>query len=294
MKEFEGSILLFEQFHGKSNIGSSRIRGHWLVKYWPEVEIFKIGRKYKKFIIFQKVYWLEYVEMIKKQYPDTILILDMCDADFLHWGYRIKQMTELMDAVTTSTEELHKFMSKITKKPVRWIPDRLDFEMFKQPKKVHKGRAKIAAWYGYSENFKMLDAAVNSLIKYKFEELIVVASKRRPYMLPISVEGKIQLTNYPWTLETVNEDLLRADLVINPVGLQGRFKYKSNNKTIAAWALGLPVAHNEEELKLLMDEADRIKEANKRYEEVRKDYDIKQSVESLKELIKEIQNVKNR
>lgn len=68
----KGGILLFEQWHGKRNIGSSRIRGHWLAKYWDGLEIFQQGVKYS-FVIFQKCFWLDYVKAYK-----GIKILDLC------------------------------------------------------------------------------------------------------------------------------------------------------------------------------------------------------------------------
>ena len=43
-------VLLFEQFLGKKEVGSSRLRGHWIVKKWKELnpdigecEIFRYG-----------------------------------------------------------------------------------------------------------------------------------------------------------------------------------------------------------------------------------------------------------
>lgn len=275
-------ILLFEQFHGRANIGSSRIRGRWLTKYWEEAEIFKIGAHYD-ILIFQKVYWIEYASQFM-----GLKILDMCDADFLHWGYRIKQMIDLCDAITTSTENLTKYIKKITDKPVIYIPDRLDLESFGNLKKEHAGPTQKVGWYGYSENFLMLDKAINSLVKLKIPELIVIANKRSPYQLPAGVKNKILLTNIPWDLETVNQDLLKCDVILNPQFSGGRWKYKSNNKTINAWALGLPVAHNEAELKSFMNEDNRKIEGDKRYKEVREKYDIKLSVEEYKNLINKI------
>lgn len=280
-------IILFEQFYGKAEIGSSRIRGRWLAKYWPEAEVSKIGGRYDV-IIFQKVYWIEYAEMIREQRPETILILDLCDADFLHWGYRVKQMIDLCDAVTTSTIELAKYITQLTTKPVWCIPDRLDLETFNLPPKEHSGDAKIAAWYGYSENFAMLDSCINALIRNKFTDLIVVASSRQPYQLPAGASGKIRLTNYPWNVKTVNADLQRADIVLNPQTKYGRFKFKSNNKTIAAWALGLPVATTPEELVKFIPEQARKEEVEKRLKEVKEKWDVKLSVESYKNLINEI------
>jgi hypothetical protein len=120
------------------------------------------------------------------------------------------------------------------------------------------------------------------------QNLIVIASKGNPFMLPPSVADKINLINYPWTAGTANDDLLRADVVINPRLDSGRWKYKSNNKTILAWALGLPVAHTKAELAELMTEEQRIAEVDKRRAEVLAEFDVKKSVEEYKALITDI------
>jgi hypothetical protein len=275
-------ILLFEQFHGRFNIGSSRIRGWWLTKYWTEAEIFKIGQKYDV-MIYQKVYWVEHAQNFR-----GIKILDLCDADFLHWGMRVKQMIDLCDAVTTSTQALAKFIIHYTDKPVWVIPDRLDFGDFGTLKKEHKGETKVAAWFGYSENFPMLQPALDSLLKNGIEELIVIADRRKPFILPNYLRDKMTLINYPWTLESIYSDLLKADIVLNPQSKKGRWKFKSNNKTLTAWALGLPVAHTEDELKTFKSAEARQIEGDKRYLEVREKYDIKKSVAEFQALIKEL------
>lgn len=290
-------FLLFEQFHGKQNIGSSRIRGHWLVKNWKqyaeglpieinesEAEVFRMGRKYDV-IVYQKTYWIEHAEKF-----EGIKILDMCDADFLHWGYRVKQMTDLCDAVTTSTEALAEYMRKLTDKPVVCIPDRIALEDFGDMKKDHtgKGIAKVAAWFGYSDNYPMLNTAISSLVRNNFSELIVIADRRNPYQLPPSARDRILLTNMPWTAETVYKDLLGADIILNPKLSSARWKYKSNNKTLTGWALGIPVVHNEPELKAFLTEEARISEGNKRYAEIRDKWDVKRSVIDMKTLISQL------
>lgn len=279
-------FLTFQQFHGKLDIGSSRIRAEWVAKYWPEAEVHKIGGEYDV-IIYQKVYWKEHAKM----FPG-IKILDLCDPDWLHWGHRVKEMIDLCDAVTTSTIEIAKYIVFLTDKPVWYIPDRLDPAMFEIPPKVHSGPTKTAVWYGYSENFPMLTPAIPSLIKHGIEELIVIASSRSPYRINKQYEGKITVTNYPWNKDTVNQDIQRADIVINPRSTKARWKFKSNNKTINAWALGMPVAHNEVELDELMTEAQRKKEAELRLKEVKEKYDVIKSVEEYKKLIAEINEKK--
>lgn len=279
-------VLLFQQFHGREGIGSSRIRGRWLCKYWPEAEPYKFGQHYDV-IIYQKAYWLERIDT-----RSEIRILDMCDPDFMHWGYRIKTMIDSCHAITTSTEALASYWRKLTDKPVMTIPDRLDLEELPSKPKEHKGPTKTAVWFGYSENFPMLDSAVNSLVKVGIEELIVIASKRAPFMLPSALKDKIRLVNFPWSPETVHRDIMQADVVINPMSTSARWKFKSNNKTILAQALGMPVAHNKTELEKLMTEEQRRADVEKNFERVRKEYDVKLSVEDYKKLIEQIQNEK--
>ncbi len=280
-------ILTFEQFHGKKNIGSSRIRVKWPLKFWDDAEEYLMSEDYN-IIIYQKAYWLEHMKQFK-----GIKILDMCDPDFLHWGYRVKECIDNCDAVTTSTIELAKYISKLTDKPVWCIPDRLFLPEFEGLKKDHTGRgkAKVAVWYGYSENFPMVDDVIDSLIKCGIEELIVIASGA--YRLPAGLAGKIKISNLPWSPENYNRDILKGDLVINPTSKKGRFKYKSNNKTINAWAMGMPVASTLEELMVFMDEDARIAEGERRYNQVREEYDVEKTVGEYRELINLCQELRN-
>jgi hypothetical protein len=282
-------ILLFEQFYGKEGIGSSRIRGHWIAKHWKEYgidlgdcEAYLMGQEYDA-IIYQKVYWIEHAKDFK-----GIKILDMCDPDFLHWGYRVKEMVDLCDAVTTSTEALAEFMRKYTEKQVICVPDRMDLESFGIMKKVHTGKAEIAGWFGYSENFPMLDQTITSVIRTGFDELLIIANQKMPYQLPAGARDKIRLNNIAWSQEYVNRDLLGADVILNPTSAQGKWKYKSNNKTLTAWALGLPVANTDKELEMFMDAEARTIEGDKRYAEVREKWHVGLSVEQYKNLIASI------
>jgi len=275
-------ILTSEQMRSEKGIGSSRIRASWLTRYWPEAELFDLGRNYSA-VIFQKAYWVEYAKRFC-----GIRILDICDPDLLHWNSPCKTMADVCDAVTTSTPQLANLISQYTETPTFCVPDRVDLEAVDNYRKVHagRGRARIAAWYGYSMNFQSLDAAVPGLVQNDFERLIVVANGYAPYKLPLKYRGAIQVTNYAWDADSVYGHLLEADLVVNFQLGFGRWRYKSNNKTILAWAIGLPVAHFTQELEMLRSEQSRIEEANRRYVEVRHDYDVRLSVEDYRRLIR--------
>lgn len=280
------AFLTMERYQGRKidSVGSSRIRMRNLFKYWPEAEEFIMGKPYDVLIL-QKVYWKDYVKTFK-----GIKILDMCDPDWFEARHPIVECLQYIDAITTSTVELAKFWAQVTDKPVWYIPDRLVLED-KKPIKNHKGQgdAKTCAWYGYGNNFGALDSAILSLIKYKLN-LIVISNEI--YTSNLDLAEKINLVNYPWSINTVDDDLLKADIVLNPTLNTGKWKYKSNNKTINAWALGLPVAHNSEELKRFIKEDERIKAAKEGLEEVRKYYDIRSSVSDYKALIEEIKKNK--
>jgi hypothetical protein len=284
-------ITTFEQTRKfRVDMGSSRIRAHWLIKHWRQAELFTLGRMYDC-VIFQKVYWLDYA-----RHFSGLKILDLCDPDFLNWRCPFKQMMDYCDAVTTSTEPLAQFARLYTSKPVRCVPDRLDLQWFDGLRKTHQGLGgtKTVAWYGYSTNFPMLEAAIPALLKLGLETLIVIADPAAPYQLPSEAQGRIRLVNLSWDLKTVNANLLGADLVINWRSAQGRWRFKSNNKTISAWALGLPVAHDECELASLMTESSRVAEADKRLEEVRDQWDVRDSVREYVELIDELERSRQR
>ena len=93
-------------------------------------------------------------------------------ADFLHWGYRTKEMLEEVDAVTTSTELLAEALRAFTNKPVICIPDRIDINEITKHK-YHKGDARWVAWFGYSSNFDMLRPVTHFLKKNNLNLIVI-------------------------------------------------------------------------------------------------------------------------
>jgi len=275
-------IWTFEQFHRKKNIGSTRIRADWLIKYWDKAERYVQGKKYET-IIFQKVYYPEFAKLF-----DGLKILDICDGDFLDWACRLRETIEEMDGIICSTEVLVKVVKQMTDKPVIMIPDRLDLDFHKQ-KKNHQGKAEKVVWFGYAHNQKTIETVLPFLEKHKME-LIIISNK--PFVLPVQYIGKIKLTNYPWSVLTVNEDIIKGDIVINPTFKYGNWQFKSNNKTITSWALGMPVADTPEDLERFLNAEERKKEAVKRIKEIKDKYQVQRSVKEYKEFIDKLHEKK--
>ena len=278
----KGAILTFERYLGKRNIGSSRIRGKWLADNWEGVELFTQGQGYD-FIIYQKAYFVEHAKAFK-----GIKIFDLCDPDFLHWGYRTKEMLDNVDIITTSTEALAKTLRNFTTKPVVHIPDRINLKEF-TTKKYHKDRARTVVWYGYSTNFEMLKPVLHFIKKLKLN-LIVISDTS--FLMPNAYVNSIEVRNFPHNWDTVALDIQEGDIVINPQSSKGKWKYKSNNKTLFAWAQGMPVATNLIELQKFLSEEERRKEAIKRTKELEEKWDICYSVNELKTIIKDVKKQK--
>lgn len=276
-------ILTMELYEGrqKNSVGSSRIRGTWLANHWPEAELFKIGKVYDT-VIFQKAYHLDFMKI----FPG-VKILDLCDPDWLE-GKPVKEAIELCDAVTCSSEALREFLSKITEKPVVFIPDRVDLTAHTE-RKAHTGRAERVVWFGYHGNHKVLDGALMTLRRMNLGITII---SDMPYYPQGNVEGiddewfAKNVRNIKYDPETANQEIVDGgDIVINPKIDNGRFKFKSENKTYISWALGMPVAKDSDDIERFMDPEERQKEADLRRKEVEEKYDVRKSVEEFKAVI---------
>ena len=122
-------------------------------------------------------------------------------------------------------------------------------------------------------------------LKKRDLSLIIVADKS---FIPYTQFRDLEIQNYPWSSDNWLDDILRGDIVINPTYDKGRFKYKSDNKTTQAWALGMPVAKIDKDLDRLVSEESRKKEAKEKLALVHKDFNVLKSVIELKDVIEEI------
>lgn len=262
----------------RNSVGSSRIRGNWLVKYWPDAEIYRIGKKYDA-LIFQKVYFDRLAEAFHGP-----KILDICDPDWLE-GREVKKMIELCDAVTCSSKALRDFLKTITSKPVYYIPDRMDIEAFSQQKE-HRGRAKSVVWFGYSSNHPIIDQVLYTIKKLGLQLTVI---SEQPYYPSTAVQDittdwlRENVKYIKYDQDSINEEIIyNGDIVINPRSDYGKYKFKSDNKNYTAWALGMPVARTADDLERFLEEAARVEESKQRRAHVQKYYRTELSVEQYK------------
>lgn len=269
-------LISFQNYHGrtKGKIGSSVIRVDWLLNHWKEAEEWGEGKKFDN-MIFQKVYWQTFMEDYK-----GIKILDLCDPDWLGGDLKLKEISEYVDAFTCSSQGLTDFVKDKVDRPCITVPDRVNLDLF-PVQKSHFERAKTVVWFGYLKNgSKMLDSLLPLLAHHNLSLLIVSDT---PYRTSMSFG--VNIHNINWIPQSAYYDIQQGDMVINPVSKFGRFKYKSNNKTVISWALGLPVAENEDDLVRFIDPEERNKEVKEKFEIVKKEYDVNLSIAQYKNLI---------
>lgn len=277
-------FFTFEAFHAKSNVGSTKIRVHNLIKYWEDAKLYKYGEK-PDVLIFQKVY-------IGKDYkvPATfpaVKILDICDPDWLE-GVPIKETVDAMNAITCPTEPLAEFIRQLTDKPVRVIKDRFDLTEF-QSRKTHRGQAKTVVWFGYHHNASALKLAVQS-IERRGLRLKVIADQD-PFASRWAFKPKNFESNYEFVKyrpDTAYLEIQKADVCVLPKMNRPQDRFKSENKTVIAQLLGLPVATTADELDKFMTAEQRNKAVDTVYDIVRKEYDVNKSIKEYKDLIDEI------
>ena len=278
-------FYLYSDVHGKPDTASSRIRGEWLIKYWPESERWHFGHKYDV-CYYQKVYDTRHAKIFQ-----GIKILDICDPDWNQIKEPFVEMIELCDAITVPTEMLRKSISQWTDKPVVVIPDRHDLEYFKE-KKIHRGQAKEVCWFGYSHNSSPLKAVRKFLMQYNLSISIISDA---PVILSEQEAGiNVHERFTKWNLQTVNSEIIKSDFVVMPGSRDPNHRFKSNNKSIHAQLLRMPVATSVEEFERYLDPKNRQEDAEKNYKMARELYDCKISVRELKELINELDKRKKK
>lgn len=268
------AMLTMEQHENRrlNSVGSSRIRGRWMMKYTPEIVPFQNGKDYDA-VIYQKAYYRQHMDNF-----GGVKIFDICDPDWLD-GRPIKEVAELVDAFTCPTEALKNFLSQITDKPVVVIPDRIDPEEHVPVHGEHIGKARSVVWFGYSTNQVVLDQAM-VFLKQQLLQLVVI-SDRNYHDADVNVQ---------YNYETLNEELIKHDMVLMPdYKTNYRHSFKSPNKTLTSWALKMPVATGPDDILKFMSAEARTAEAEMRYNEVMTKHHVKQSGPQYIELIKSIQ-----
>lgn len=276
---------------------SSRIRGHFLAKYWDELDdIFypedfkqeynefhslknqlKILKDYE-YIILHKTYDYKLAKALALR--GHKLILDLSDPDFLlgfsdinRAGMCYLTMTNCT-AIVINNYLIETELIKGTDKPIFYIPDRIDLEAHQPQKIIHREQMTDLVWFGHSDNHKSILPYLDELRGYNLK----VISDR-----PIAGAEFVQ-----WNPETANQEIVKADCVIlgqHPDEIQ---RWKSCNRRQTAYALKMPVVYTPDQLERMKDVKNRIKDAENGFKYVIKNDDIRISVRQWRNLLTKI------
>ncbi len=266
--------MLTMEKHGNrrlNSVGSSRIRGRWMMKYFPQIEEFRNGFTYDA-VIYQKAYWREHMKDFK-----GVKIFDLCDPDWLE-GRPVTEIAEYVDAFTVTTQKMKEYLEQLVDIPVVIIPDRIDPEEMFPTKEHHIGRARSVVWFGYSNNQVVLDQCT-IFLQNQLLQLVVISDR--------AYAGANVNVNYDYN--TINEEIIKHDIVLLPtIENNIRHSFKSNNKTLCSWALKMPVATSPEEVEKLMSEEARKAEAEEKYKYVMENCHVRQSGPEYAKLIEDL------
>jgi len=157
-------------------------------------------------------------------------------------------MIQLSDCITFPTFKLESmFLETFGKYNTKVVLDRIDLSLHQYPK-VHEDKKQyIILWHGTKFSISHIDLVRNDLEKLAKEvnfKLVIIYEKGGEQLKPFKnfeVEYKI------WDINTINQEILNADITINP---HPENSYKSNNKCVKSWALGVPCITNNTEFKV--------------------------------------------
>lgn len=210
------------------------------------------------------------------------VVVKNCDPDWLSSDLEFKKLEQNIDAITCASKEIYRFIKQIASKPVYYVPDRVNLDIINRQKE-HINLAKTIGWFGYHHNAKVvLPQVLRSISKLGLKLIVVSNGDYKPK------QGmNIEVENRPFIWDTFVYDMMDCDVIMNPKPVKlKRFKYKSNNKTIISWAMGIPIANTLSDLQRFMKPEERKKEAEKRLQEVKEKYSIEQTIKQFKDIIK--------
>jgi len=233
---------------GSRHAGSALIRCHWLAKYYPgHAEVYDGTQRLEGWdaYVFQKAYLSSSVQALitrlaamRDRTGQGALVFDLCDPDFLepkHAG-RLLEVLPRFDIATAPTCPLMEWLS--TYLPTYMVPDGIDPEAITVRHTFSDVTPPSIGWVGYSHNVSALEAILPAVHELRGEVDVVTVDTPRPF-------------------EVFLRTVARYDILLNPRPDIPPFGYKSNNKSLVAWAAGVAVAETGDALRSLYDPEER-------------------------------------
>lgn len=160
-------------------------------------------------------------------------------------GARVASLAQHAHALTCSNAGDVHLLAGLTGKPVALVRNAQDMKSYPL-KKVHGEKRKpVIVWSGHANNKDALEVmwpALRSLAAegVRFEVLLISNDPKVGKGLHIDEKHPVWFEK--WKLKRVNRLMVRGDVAVNPQTRKGDGRWhKDRNKTVTAWACGLPV-----------------------------------------------------
>lgn len=284
-KKVKIGFVTYAVTHKGADPASTRIRVTWPLKYLNAI----VSESFDELVtcnvvVFQTRYSQQDVRLAKTlKLSNVRIIFDNTDPHWLKEYQRedvnFVNMVELADIVTLPTEGLVETFKKLySYKQTFIIKDRLDLNIYNKVKKhVDKKSYKIL-WHGSHGNLNSIDLARVDLEKLGLEfDITLVCIFDGITQHSVKPFQNVTVIPVEWTNQNVIDELLKSDVSINP-RYDNWKSYKSNNKTITAWACGIPCTERDfyDGIKKYLSNTDlRNEEAKTQRAIIEKDYDVK-------------------
>lgn len=174
----------------------------------------------------------------------ALIIWDVCDPAWWFNPGDAGEASNAADAVVASCGGLAGDFEAWSGRPARMIPDRLLLSHFTH-RQAHTDRAPVRLiWFGAAQNRIALLAAVANLSRLRANgyEVTLTIADNAPETAAPWLESELPVYYTRWTLDTEAETLAAHDIALLPPYPGPWGAVKSNNKTLTAWAAGLPVS----------------------------------------------------
>jgi hypothetical protein len=223
------------------------MRSYWTADIMPNADVVQV----KPGMVITKDYdvyiWMKTGElaiMEKIREFGKMQFIEVCDPNWWQQPDLMRKMIDNMTALVAATEPARDDLLKWygTEKRCYIVPDRLNMAHFpKQRGHQHADPVRFI-WYGVSINRGTLIGAIPVLERLKAAgvnvELTILDNSPE---IPLGMSKMFPIYHTRWTLESENEIISAHDIALLPPYPGPWGKLKSNNKTLTAWACGLPV-----------------------------------------------------
>lgn len=189
-------------------------------------------------VIFQKLHSDKAIELAKfYKAAGLLVVLDLADPHSHYDLNQIRKMVNTVDLITVSSSALKRNYREIFPfKPIYIVEDGEYMNFYNEKKQNYElvSDKPIITWYGIADTLPNLNYGLQVLSSLKSYARFKVISDAKPDEADFDIEFKV------WELHSYSREIINSDLVINSRSPKKDNRYKSLNKTITAWVLGLP------------------------------------------------------